>query len=218
MDRKTMLQVERATLRLGGIELLAGFDMQVAAGEMVCLTGESGCGKTSLLRAVLGFVPLDGGQIQVDGLKLSAATADDIRRRVAYVPQELSLPCERVSEMVRLPFELKANRGAAFSHERLLDTWRLLGLEPDLLHRKTNKISGGQRQRILLSTSVLLGKKLLLADEPTSALDAESVQRVSELLHRTCSAGTAVVVVSHDTRLISACHRVVCLSDKFSLP
>lgn len=213
MDRKAILQVKQATLRFGEQTLLTDFDMQVEAGEMVCLTGKSGCGKTSLLRAVLGFVPLAGGQIRVDGTALSADTADDIRRKVAYVPQELALPCEWVSEMVSLPFELKANRGAVFSHERLLETWRQLGLEADLFHRKVSKISGGQRQRILLSMSVLLGKKLLLADEPTSALDGESVNRVAEVLRSAALSGTAVVVVSHDARMAAACHRVVRLSD-----
>lgn len=218
MNKDAVLRVERATLQFGDTPLLTDFDLQVDEGGMVCLTGDSGCGKTSLLRAILGFVPLAAGRIRVDGLLLSATTVDEVRRRIAYVPQELFLSAEWVSEMVRLPFDLKANRGAAFSYERLMEAWERLGLEPHLYHHRVSKISGGQRQRILLSMSALLGKRLLLADEPTSALDGENADRVAKFFRHVCSRGTAVLVVSHDARLAAACDRTVCLSDKTLQP
>ena len=89
-----MLKIERAALRLGGRLLFRDLDMDVAAGQWVCVTGESGCGKTSLLRAVLGFLPLDSGWVSVCGEDLSLHTVERIRRRTAYVPQELFLPAD----------------------------------------------------------------------------------------------------------------------------
>ena len=204
-----MLKIESAALRLGGRLLFRDFSLEVRAGEWVCVTGESGCGKTSLLRAVLGFLPLEAGRVSVGGEELTEHTVERIRKRTAYVPQELFLPAESVDEMLHLPFHLKANRGGDFSEEKLFRFWTLLGLERDLLHRKVVQLSGGQRQRIILSMAATLGKRLLLADEPTSALDEDSVGRVSALFRRLTAGGTAVLSVSHNRAFLEACDRVV---------
>ena len=140
-----MLKIESAALRLGGRLLFRDFSLEVRAGEWVCVTGESGCGKTSLLRAALGFLPLEAGRVSVGGEELTEHTVERMRKRTAYVPQELFLPAESVDEMLHLPFHLKANRGGDFSEEKLFRFWTLLGLERDLLHRKVVQLSGGQR-------------------------------------------------------------------------
>ncbi len=204
-----MLKIESAALRLGGRLLFRDFGMEVRAGEWICVTGESGCGKSSLLRAVLGFLPLEAGQVYVCGEELTAHTVDRIRKQTAYVPQELFLPAGTVEEMLRFPFGLKANRGAGFSEERLFGLWALLGLERGLLRRKAVQLSGGQRQRVILSMTAMLDKRLLLADEPTSALDEDSVARVSRLFRRLATGGTAVLSVSHNRTFLEACDRVV---------
>lgn len=176
---------------------------------MVCLTGESGCGKTSLLRAVLGFLPLAEGRVRFCGETLDVHSVDRLRRLVSYIPQELYIPEEWVRDMIRVPFGLKANKDVKLSEKALLETWNLLGLEEELLRRKVVQLSGGQRQRVVLSMSALLGKKILLADEPTSALDGESVARVSMLFRRMAEQGTAVLAVSHNKEFMAACDRVL---------
>ena len=204
-----MLKIEGATLRLGGRVLFRDFGLEVRAGEWVCVTGESGCGKTSLLRAALGFLPLETGRVRVGGLELSEHTVERIRRCTAYVPQELFLPVETVEEMLHLPLDLKANRGREFTEERLFRCWAQLGLGRDLLHRRVVQLSGGQRQRIVLSMATLLDKQLLLADEPTSALDEDSVGRVAALFRSQAARGAAVLSVSHNRAFLEACDRVV---------
>ena len=193
-----MLKIESAALRLGGRLLFRDFSLEVRAGEWVCVTGESGCGKTSLLRAVLGVLPLEAGRVSVGGEELTEYTVERIRKRTAYVPQELFLPAESVDEMLHLPFHLKANRGGDFSEEKLFRFWTLLGLERDLLHRKVVQLSGGQRQRIILSMAAMLGKRLLLADEPTSALDPEMVGEVLDVMKELAQEGMTMVVVTHE--------------------
>ena len=206
---KEMLKIESAALRLGGRLLLSSFGLRVKQGEWVCLTGESGCGKTSLLRAVQGFLPLEAGQVFVNGEKLGRHTVERIRGCTAYVPQELFLPVETVGERVRIPFQLKANSGRRFAENELLELWSLLGLERDLLRRRVVQLSGGQRQRVILSMAALLAKPLCLVDEPTSALDGESVGRVVDLFRRMAVAGTAVLSVSHNRDFLDACDRVI---------
>ena len=94
---------------------------------------------------------MEAGRVSVGGEELTEHTVERIRKRTAYVPQELFLPAESVDDMLHLPFHLKANRGGDFSEEKLFRFWTLLGLERDLLHRKVVQLSGGQRQRIILS-------------------------------------------------------------------
>lgn len=206
-----MLEIEHATLSLGGHILFRELDMKVRKGEMVCVTGESGCGKTSLLRAVLGFQELNAGTVRVDGLQLGPKTVARIRQMTAYVPQELSLPHENVREVVRMPFELKGNRNVRFSKKKLWEQWSCLGLEPQLYDSNVSYLSGGQRQRILLSVCALLEKPLVIADEPTSALDAESVRRVIDFFRKLADSGAAVLTVSHDRTFMSGCDRLVAL-------
>ncbi len=206
-----MLKIKHASLRLGGRLLLQDFNLEVKAGEWVCITGESGCGKTSLLRAALGFLPLEEGSVSIGGEVMDVHSVDRLRRQVSYLPQELYIPEEWVRDMLRVPFSLKANRDVPRSEESLMEVWGVLGLERELLHRRVAQLSGGQRQRIVLSMSALLGKRLLLADEPVSALDGESVARVSALFRRMADEGTAVLAVSHNKDFVSACDRMVVL-------
>lgn len=204
-----MLRIEHATLNLGGKTLFRDFDLHVGAGEMVCLTGESGCGKTSLLKSVLGFITLNEGSVTVNGWRMGLKTVAQIRQFTAYVPQELSLPHETVKEMVRMPFDLKANKHIAFSRKQMWHYWDMLGLSHDLYESKTSYLSGGQRQRILLSVCALLGRKLIMADEPTSALDADSMKRVVAFFRELASEGTAILLVSHDRDFMASCDRII---------
>ena len=203
-----MLHIEHLVLNVGGHLLLEpGFDMRVEAGQTACLQGESGCGKTSLLKACIGLVDVAQGSIVVDGLRMNAATLTELRRRVAYLPQELALPAETVKEMVEMPFALAANEARRYALKQLPDELERLGLTADLLERRTASLSGGQRQRIMLCVAVLLGKQLLLLDEPTRALDPDAARIVCEYISAYCRrTGAAALMVSHDEDLVCDAH------------
>lgn len=179
--------------------------------ELVGISGKSGCGKSSLLKALLGFVPLSQGSIRIDGVLLEPATVMDIRRKMAYLPQDLNFPVESVRDLIRLPFELHANRHLPFTEDELFSWWDLLGLDRQLYHRKVHKISGGQRQRIMLAVMAMLHKPVCLVDEPASGLDAEASERVVKLMKQLQERGSTLVVVSHDSNFFSHCDRTIIL-------
>ena len=189
-----MINIENISISFGNLTLFRGLDLQVHYGESVCICGGSGSGKSSLLKAVLGFVPLSEGTIKVDGTLLAPRTADHIRKKIAWIPQELALPSEWVSEMVRMPFELKANREAGFSKERLMDYFVSLGLEEKLYDKRVNEVSGGQRQRISIARAILKNPPILILDEATSALDTESERLVQEALERLMKTRTTIAI------------------------
>ena len=204
-----MLHINNACIAFGTEVLFSGFEMKLERGETACIVGQSGCGKTSLLNAVMGFVPLYEGTIKVGGTLLDKSTIDLVRRQIAWIPQELALPFEWVKEMVSLPFELKVNRSVPFSEERLFMCFDELGLEHELYFKRVNEVSGGQRQRIMLAVAALLNKPLIVIDEPTSALDTGSTDKVLAFFRRQAEKGAAVLAVSHDKDFASGCHYLI---------
>ena len=232
-----MLELRSLTLAYSDRPLFSGLDYDVKAGELVGITGESGTGKTSLLRAIVGVIPITAGTIEVCGLPLDVHHIHAIRQKIAYVPQELQPPAEDGAALIALTHALAYNRALLASQPtspagRLtpqpsarpngtLHTWRTLNsqltalaIDPSLLSLEASKLSGGQRQRILLAAALALPKPLLLLDEPTSALDEENSQRVALALLRAChEEGRAALVVSHDPVFLRFCDKVLDLTN-----
>ena len=204
-----MLEIINASLKLGGKELFKGLTFSLKEGDVVCIRGNSGCGKTTLLKAILGFLPLDEGVISCNGEPINAESAEVFRGMMTYIPQELALPSENVADMVKLPFTLKANRERKYSKLDLMKEWGKLNLSEDLYDKKVSQLSGGQRQRIMISVSGMLGKLIILADEPTSALDAETSALVADYFQCLAAKGAIVVAVSHDNNFANRCNMIV---------
>lgn len=204
-----MLQISNLSINYDGKSIVNDLSFLVRHGELVCLQGNSGCGKTSILNCIMGFTPYTGS-ITMDGKLLNESTVDELRRLVAYVPQELALPQQTVREMVYLPYQLKANRHSQPSEDTVFEEWKRLNLDASLMDMSASAISGGQRQRIMLSVAGLLGKSLMLVDEPTSALDSDNVQLVLDYFRfLAASRNMAILVASHHQEIISGCDMVV---------
>ena len=124
-----MLQIEDASIAYGNDVLFSNFNLQLERGEIASISGSSGCGKTSLLNAILGFTPLKEGRITVNDIVSDKNSIDLIRKQIAWIPQELVLPLEWVKDMIQLPFSLKANRATPFSERQLFNCFEELGLE-----------------------------------------------------------------------------------------
>jgi ABC-type multidrug transport system ATPase subunit len=204
-----MLKTVNISLSYDSQKIFSNISLNISKGEIVCLCGESGCGKSSLLKAIQGFAE-STGLIEVDGDILDENTVDTIRQKTAYVPQDLSLPYDTVEQMVMSLFELRVNRNIKFSKDSIFADWALLGLDNSLWNKQVNEISGGQRQRIMLTIAGLTGKQLLLADEPTSALDSESALLVAKYFRMLAKErNMAILAVSHSEVFAKECDRVI---------
>ena len=100
-----MLQIEDASIAYGNDVLFSNFNLQLERGEIASISGSSGCGKTSLLNAILGFTPLKEGRITVNDIVSDKNSIDLIRKQIAWIPQELALPLEWVKDMVQTAFQ-----------------------------------------------------------------------------------------------------------------
>ena len=206
--------MKRATLAFGDRVLFRDLSFDLLPGQILGVAGESGVGKTSLLRLVLGFVPLTAGSVEVCGQPLNERNIDSIRRLTAYVPQELQPLAATGRDLIALTHNLAANRAAEGAAAMSIPTLlAALGLDDSVLELQASKLSGGQRQRILLAAALALPKPLILLDEPTSALDAESARLVIDVLRRICAEqGRAALVVSHSQQMLTSCTSTLALT------
>jgi peptide/nickel transport system ATP-binding protein len=172
------------------VQALNGVSLSVAAGETLAIVGESGCGKTTLLRSIAGLVKPTEGAIRFDG-KLGMVFQD---------PQASLNPRRRVGKT--LERALRDRPDARAEVPRVLDR---VGLDPALASRFPHELSGGQRQRIGIARALAGSPALVLLDEPVSSLDASLRRGVIELLEELqAELGCAYVVVSHDLGAVEA--------------
>lgn len=203
-----MLSAENISIRFGDEWVLDQFSCHIEKGAFVCITGASGCGKTSLLKSFLGLTPLTYGNIRVGKDMLNEDTCAVIRKSISYLPQDLSLPYETANEAVRQVLKI----GGTTTHScdtMLRKNMAKLGLDEDLLDKRMAEISGGQRQRLMLATLALLDRPIWLLDEPTAALDKVSRDYVIQFLLEQQHRGKTIVAVSHDAFFSSQCSTII---------
>lgn len=141
-----MIEFDRISVRYDAEKVLTDFSAKIPAGEKVVFTGASGAGKSTLFHALLGFVPLSGGEIRVDGLKLDAGSVGRLRSRMSWLPQELSLGLDTVRELVFYPFGFRGNRERRPSESRVKECLERLLLPPSVLDKRLDEISGGLKR------------------------------------------------------------------------
>jgi peptide/nickel transport system ATP-binding protein len=197
-----------------------GVSLSVAAGEVVGLAGESGCGKTSVAMSVLRLLPRTAkvtGRIRFGGTDLTGATWGELRAvrwaQAAVVfqgAQHALNPMHRIGTQIAEPALRHGlvTRSAAAAHAA--DLLQRVGLAPELARDHPHQLSGGQRQRALLATALSCSPRLLIADEPTSALDSVSQAAILCLLRELAAErGIGVLLVSHDLGALAAvCDRI----------
>ncbi len=206
----------------GRVNAVDGASLAVKVGEVVGLVGESGCGKTSLVRAITGVIPrnasIDGGAIAwngVDLLALDDAAHSEFRwKEFSFVPQSAMNALNPVLRVVDQLIEILMQRSSLAkdgAKRRAVELFDMVGIDRARLRDYPHQFSGGMRQRVAIAMALALNPKLLIADEPVSALDVIVQRQVLDVIrHLQTQLQLSMIIVTHDISVVAyICDSVV---------
>ena len=187
-----MLRLEEIDTGYGGGRVLQGFSLDVAAGEIVCLLGRNGAGKTTCMKAIMGLLPLMAGRVMLDGQEIGRLPAHEVPKAgIGYVPQGRRL-FAGLSVAQNLEIGLRARGSGRDTLEEVLE------LFPRLRERMTQPaqtLSGGEQQMLATARALCLRPKVLLLDEPTEGLQPSMIEAIRQVIVQMRDAGVAVLLV-----------------------
>jgi ATP-binding cassette subfamily B protein len=226
---KDPVEPEEARIKAGNIQLknvtfvhdgandalFRNLNLHIKSGEKVGLVGHSGSGKTSLTRILLRFSDIDGGEILIDGQNIAHITQDDLRRNIAYVPQEPLLFHRSLTDNIRYgrsgATEAEILQASRMAHADDFIKDLPLGYDT-LVGERGVKLSGGQRQRVAIARAMIKDAPILVLDEATSALDSESEVLIQQALWKLMEGRTAIVI-AHRLSTVQKMDRIIVMSE-----
>ena len=176
----TMLSVDNLTLHYGAAQALRGVSFQAPAGEITCVLGRNGVGKTSLLRCIAGHHPASGGTLTMAGRTLGNDRPDSrARAGIAIVPQGREIfPLLSVKENLETGFAAVPRR----EHTIPGEVFDLFPVLKEMLHRRGGDLSGGQQQQLAIARALVMRPRLLMLDEPTEGIQPSIIKQIGEAL------------------------------------
>jgi ABC-type polar amino acid transport system ATPase subunit len=197
---EAIISCENVSKRYGAFVALKNVSLDVSKGEVVCIVGPSGGGKSTFLRTINGLESIDGGRVSFDGVTIPGPPRNVrlIRREVGMVFQAFNLfPHMTIRKNLTLA-PMRA-RGISYAEanekaERLL---KRVGIG-DQIDKYPDQLSGGQQQRVAIARALAMEPQAMLFDEPTSALDPEMVKEVLEVVRELAASGMTMIIVTHE--------------------
>jgi cell division transport system ATP-binding protein len=200
-----MIVFENLTKSHGKKKILDDFCLSIERGEFVCITGDSGVGKTTLIKAIIASERFNSGKITVDEInlaKLNSTSRQAYRRKIGVVFQDFKLLAKKtVFENVAFALEVCAFEDAEI-RRKVPELLELVGLS-DLKSHFVETLSGGEMQRTALARALAHDPLLLIADEPTGNLDFNNAKSIIELLVKINQSGRTILLTTHNTELLS---------------
>jgi len=187
-----MLEVENIHVAYGRVKVLFGASLTAQPGEILCLLGRNGAGKTTIMKSIMGLLPVSSGTVKLDGMTISKLPAHEVpRERIGYVPQGRRLfPELTVSENIEMG--LMTCKEHDETREWVLDIFPRLR---ERLDQQASTLSGGEQQMLATARALCLRPRVLLLDEPTEGLQPSMIEQIRQVVVRMKSEGVAVILV-----------------------
>ena len=174
-----MLKVEELNQAYGGSHILRGLSFEARLGEVTVVLGRNGVGKTTLLKSLMGVVPVKSGRVTLDGQDLTRATPyERVRAGMGYVPQGREV-FGRLTVEENLKMGLASRPGGTPVPAELFELFPVL---KQMLHRRGGDLSGGQQQQLAIARALAPGPKLLILDEPTEGIQPSIIKDIGRVI------------------------------------
>ncbi|WP_457649170.1 ABC transporter ATP-binding protein [Profundibacter sp.] len=187
-----MLELRDINAAYGKVQVLHGLSLNVAAGEILCLLGRNGAGKSTTMKAIMGLVPISTGSMQLEGHEITGLPAHRVPRLgIGYIPQGRRLFAE-MTVAENLQIGLMTRGKGAEVRERVLEMFPRLR---ERLHQRAETLSGGEQQMLATARALCLEPKVLLLDEPTEGLQPSMISLIRDVVVTLKEAGVAIILV-----------------------
>ena len=184
-----MLKVDQLQQFYGGSHILRGIDFEARLGEITVVLGRNGVGKTTLLKSLMGVVPIKSGSLSLDGVDIARDTSyERVRRGVGYVPQGREI-FGRLTVQDNLLMGLAYKRAGSRIPPQLFELFPVLKA---MLHRRGGDLSGGQQQQLAIARALAAGPKLLILDEPTEGIQPSIIKDIGRVLRQLADEGLEI--------------------------
>ncbi len=205
MAEKIVINLQKVDVFQQKHLVLSNVNLDIAKGEFVFLIGQTGSGKSSLLKIIYGDLHIGNGNGAVAGFNLKNLSDNEVpflRRKLGIVFQDFQLLSDRTIEH-NLEFVLKATgwNDQNLINERIKDVLEKVGLRSKI-KKMPHEISGGEQQRVVIARALLNNPEIILADEPTGNLDPDTSEEIVVLLKQISQSGTAVLMATHNYHII----------------
>jgi len=185
--------------------VLSNVNLHIDKGDFVWLIGQTGSGKSSLLKVIYGDIAITSGEGHAGGYNLKTIPNKDVpflRRKLGIVFQDFQLLTDRsVEDNLRFVMQATGWTDKNLITERTLDVLEKVGLRSKV-KKMPHELSGGEQQRVVIARALLNDPEIILADEPTGNLDPDTSEEIVMLLKQICQSGTAVLIATHDYHII----------------
>jgi branched-chain amino acid transport system ATP-binding protein len=187
-----MLEVKNIHAAYGPVKVLYGVSLSVQPGEILCLLGRNGAGKSTIMKSIMGLLPVSEGSVSLDGETLSDLPTHLVPKRgIGYIPQGRRLFAElTVSENIEMG--LMTRRQGADTREWVLDLFPRLR---ERLDQQAHTLSGGEQQMLATARALCLRPKVLLLDEPTEGLQPSMIEQIRQVIMKMKAEGFAIILV-----------------------
>lgn len=211
------LEVKNVACGYGKLEVVKGISLSIGPGEILCLLGPNGVGKTTLFKTILGFLKPMSGEILLDGSSINNWSRSELAKAIGYVPQAHTPPFPfSVMEVVLMgrtahlnAFSMPSKEDVKIAEEAIA----IMGIS-NLKDKIYTEISGGERQMVLIARALVQKSEILIMDEPTSNLDFGNQIRVLEQIKYLSQKGLSVIMTSHFPNHAFLCSTKVALLQK----
>ncbi len=192
MDGEALLRVEGLNQYYGGSHILRNLGFEARLGEVTVVLGRNGVGKTTLLKSLMGVVPVKTGRVVLDGAEITKATSyERVRRGIGYVPQGREI-FGRLTVEDNLRMGLATKPGATRIPAELFELFPVL---KQMLNRRGGDLSGGQQQQLAIARALAAGPKLLMLDEPTEGIQPSIIKDIGRVIRMLADRGTMAIVL-----------------------